>query len=120
MRERTSDAKDAPDHYFALNDWVKLKHHAKTKFEFKWKGPYYVVRLGNPGVYYLMEPSGRMLDAPVNQRDLAPWNTPLEDSEEFFYDGSQRVQTDPASFIPLVNPAPYKGNINAKFTLSEE
>lgn len=82
---------DAPTHYFQIGDWVKMKHHSKLKFEFKWKGPYVVVKLGHPGTYRLMEPGGRWLDAAVNQRDLAPWLARTIDDQDYFYDGTSRA-----------------------------
>ena len=62
----------SPTHYFEEGDMVKIKHHDKKKFEFKWRGPYHIVRLGHPGTYWIMSPRGDVLDSSVNQRDLAP------------------------------------------------
>jgi hypothetical protein len=76
---------DATSHYFKVNDWVKVKNHRRNKFEFDWKGPYYVVSLGHPGTYRLMEPSGRRLPSVVNQADLAPWLHPTQPGVSFFY-----------------------------------
>ena len=81
------------DHYFSEGDMVKLKHYGKTKFEFKWKGPYHVVRLGHPGTYWIMSPLGDVLQSTVNQRDLAPWLSSTSDNAEFFYDGTTRSRT---------------------------
>lgn len=97
-RMAAAGGEEAPEarHFFDVGDMVKLKHHAANKFEFKWKGPYHIVRLGTPGVYYLMEPTGRQLDTPVNQKDLAPWRARTVDNEEFFYDGRMRGE-DPSA-----------------------
>jgi len=73
---------------FSTGDMVKLKHHGRTKFEFKWKGPFHVVDTAYPGTYYLMTPAGLRLDSVVNQDDLAPWLAVTMDNEDFFYDGT--------------------------------
>lgn len=78
------------DHYFSVGHWVKLKHFARTKFEFRWKGPYIVVKLGFPGTYWLMSPDGRWLDSTYNQVDLAPWTAATIDNQSYFYDGTSR------------------------------
>ena len=52
-------------HAFAINNWVKMKHHGKTKFEFNWRGPYYITKLGPAGTYYLMDARGRHLDSAI-------------------------------------------------------
>jgi transposase InsO family protein len=96
MRKRHNLDPNAPDYYFKINDWVRMKHYGKTKFEFDWKGPYTVVDVGFPGTYWLMTPDGRRLDSTVNQQDLAPWRSPVTSNTEFFYDGSSRVVTDPS------------------------
>ncbi|KAH9274702.1 hypothetical protein BASA83_002899 [Batrachochytrium salamandrivorans] len=62
---------------------VKLKHHAKTKFQFDWKGPYHIVDVGFPGTYWLMDPQGRRFDSTVNERDLAPWLTQTDSNQEY-------------------------------------
>ncbi len=49
MRRRNNIALDSPDHFFKVGDWVKMKHQAANKFDFKWKGPYHVVDLGFAG-----------------------------------------------------------------------
>ncbi|KAH9244974.1 hypothetical protein BASA81_017581 [Batrachochytrium salamandrivorans] len=50
MRLRNKWDPESTDYYFKIGDWVKLKHHSKTKFEFDWKGPYHVVDVGHPAV----------------------------------------------------------------------
>jgi transposase InsO family protein len=89
MRRRQNIPDESPDHHFKVGDWVKLKHHSAEKFEFRWKGPYHVVDLGFPGTYWLMTPDGLRLDSTVNQSDLAPWLAPVDDNEDYFYDGTQ-------------------------------
>lgn len=84
------------DHYFTEGDMVKLKHHGKNKFEFQWKGPYHIVRLGHPGTYHIMSPNGEVLPAPVNQQNLAPWLADTRDNIDFFYDGTTREISEPA------------------------
>lgn len=83
------DASNAT-HFFEEGDMVKMKHHDKKKFEFQWKGPYHIVRLGHPGTYWVMSPRGEVLDSSVNQRDLAPWLAATEDNKDYFYDGTTR------------------------------
>ena len=85
------------DHYFSVGDWVKLKHFARTKFEFRWKGPYIIIKLGFPGTYWLMSPDGRWLDSTYNQVDLAPWTAQTPDNQSFFYDGTSRSDLPVAS-----------------------
>ena len=90
MRLKHNLDPDAPDYYFKINDWVKLKNHGSKKMEFNWKGPYTVVDIGFPGTYWLMDPRGRRLDSTVNEKDLAPWLTPVADNVDYFYDGTSR------------------------------
>ncbi|KAH9275642.1 hypothetical protein BASA83_001931 [Batrachochytrium salamandrivorans] len=73
MQTRNNWDPNSEDYYYKKGDWVKLKHHSKTKFEFDWKGPYFIADIGHPGTYWLMEPSGRRFDATINESDLAPW-----------------------------------------------
>lgn len=89
MRLKHNLDPDAPEYFFKINDWVKMKHHGSKKMEFNWKGPYTVVDVGHPGTYWLMDPRGRRLDNTIAERDLAPWLTPVVDVE-FFYDGTSR------------------------------
>jgi hypothetical protein len=97
MTKNNQEESSSNTHYFEEGDMVKLKHHDKKKFEFKWKGPYHIVRLGHPGTYWIMSPRGDVLDSPVNQRDLAPWLAVTEDNEDYFYDGTTRDNSDNAT-----------------------
>jgi hypothetical protein len=108
MKARLNLDPDAPDHYFSEGDMVKLKHHDKTKFEFKWKGPYYIAKLAHPGTYWLMSPRGDWLDSTVNQRDLAPWLAATSDNADYFFDDTQRANPEPA---PAPNTAGPSGSI---------
>ncbi|KAI3638678.1 hypothetical protein MIR68_003176 [Amoeboaphelidium protococcarum] len=90
MRKRYNLDHNAPEYFFKVGDWVKLKHYGKSKFEFNWKGPYSVVDVGFPGTYWLMTPAGLRLDSVVNESDLAPWLQPTVNNESFFYDGTTR------------------------------
>jgi len=96
MKIRHNRAESSPDFYFKINDWVKLKNYAANKFEFSWKGPYVVVDVGFPGTYWLMDTNGRRLDSTVNQKDLAPWLSGINDNQTYFHDGTQR-SSDPDS-----------------------
>ena len=90
---------------FEIGDMVKLKHREKTKFEFKWKGPYHIVQLGYPGTYWLMDPQGRRLPTTVNQAELSPWLARTPDNVDYFYDGTARSQIPIESGIDLPTSA---------------
>jgi hypothetical protein len=60
-------------HGYQVNDWVKLRNHARLKFQLRWKGPYIIREIGPHGTYYLMKPDGTFLSNPANQVDLRPW-----------------------------------------------
>jgi hypothetical protein len=82
-------------YFYKINDWVKVKNMHKNKFEFKWIGPYYVLKLGNhPRSYYLMDPKGRPMDHPVSEKNIAPWRTPLGDNQDYFYHGRKDIVDD--------------------------
>jgi hypothetical protein len=78
---------------------VKLKHWDKLKFEFKWKGPFHIAKLGKPGTYWLITPRGDFLESTVNQSDLAPWLATTTDNESYFYDGT--IQHSSAASLSL-------------------
>ena len=99
IKKRLNIDENHPDYYFTEGDMVKLKHWDKVKFEFKWKGPYHIVKLGPVGTYWLMTPRGDFLDSTVNQRDLAPWLATTCDNQTHFYDGTTRTDTDPAPLL---------------------
>jgi len=90
IQQRHQHVENSSDFYFKINDWVKMKNHTPNKFEFEWKGPYFVVDVGFPGTYWLMDPNGRRLDNTVNQSDLAPWRSSIQNNQDFFHDGTQR------------------------------
>jgi len=94
LKKKHEEVENSPDYYFKINDWVKMKNHNPNKFEFEWKGPYFVVDVGFPGTYWLMDPNGRRLDTTVNQSDLAPWRSSIQDNEPFFHDGTNRSIVD--------------------------
>ncbi|KAI3642374.1 hypothetical protein MP228_011929 [Amoeboaphelidium protococcarum] len=98
MRRRHNLDPNAPEYYFKIGDWVKLKHHSMNKFEFDWKGPYHVVDVGFPGTYWLMSPDGTRFDATVNERDLAPFLAATEKNKDYFYDGSSRSSVNQLPF----------------------
>jgi transposase InsO family protein len=114
MKKRFQHVENSSDYYFKINDWVKLKRHDSKKLEFSWKGPYFVVDVGFPGTYWLMDPNGRRLDATVNQSDLAPWRTNVQDNQSFFHDGTSR------SSAPVTESEPSRSNMDVSvFTLSD-
>jgi hypothetical protein len=79
------------DFYFKPDDWVKLKNFGKTKFQFTWKGPYIVHSYGYFPTYWLRTPNGEILANLVNQSNLAPWTTRLENNEDYFF-GFERAE----------------------------
>jgi transposase InsO family protein len=91
MKQRYDKDKNVTPSAYGLQDWVKLKHQGKTKFEFEWKGPYFIRGFGIvPETYYIKEPNGRALPTAVAQDQLAPWLAPLGPDEDYFYDGTKR------------------------------
>jgi len=100
MRDRFARVESSQDFYFKINDWVKMKNHNSNKFEFEWKGPYYVVDVGFPGTYWLMDPNGRRLDSTVNQVDLAPWRSVVGPNQSYFHDGTRRSEVVDESSAP--------------------
>jgi hypothetical protein len=91
-------------HYFDLGDWVKIKNHARAKFEFRWKGPYIIANLGPPGVYYLKDMNGNDLQSPWNQSNMAPWLANTKDNQNFYYDGTQKNFFNDENTIIVTNP----------------
>ena len=86
MKKYYDNTKKTDGSHYDLNDWVKIKNFGKTKFEFNWKGPYYVVGYGiAPCTYYLMDSNGKRLDSTVTQDNMAPWLVPLGDNQNYFY-----------------------------------
>ena len=105
MRTRNPTTEGSTEtHHFKVGEWVKMKHHARTKFEFDWKGPYFVVELGHPRTYRLMTPAGRRLESQVNENDLAPWRAQTSSNVSFFYDGTQASGTIAAT-TPVPSPS---------------
>jgi hypothetical protein len=66
---------------FVVGEFVKIKNFTKKKFEFKWKGPFIIDRIGPNNVYYLMNPAGAILKNPVNGIHLAPYYSPSTPQE---------------------------------------
>lgn len=60
-------------HSFAVNDWVKLKARARSKYELQWKGPYVIGRLGGPSLYFVRTTRGNWKKVPVNEMEMRPW-----------------------------------------------
>ena len=101
MKKRHASAEASLDYYFKINDWVKRKNYPANKFEFSGKGPYAVVDVGFPGTYWLMDTNGRRLDSTVNQRDLAPWLSGINDNQSYFHDGTNRSSNPESTDEPL-------------------
>jgi transposase InsO family protein len=98
MRKRGDFNEWSSNPVFEVNDMVKMKNHDHSKFEFNWRGPYFITDIGHNGTYYLMTPAGLRLDAPINQDDLAPWLSVTNDNESYFYDGTRRSNMAEISF----------------------
>ncbi|KAH6601591.1 hypothetical protein BASA50_001449 [Batrachochytrium salamandrivorans] len=107
MRRRHNLDPNSEDYHYEIGDMVKLKHHAKTKFQFDWKGPYHIVYVGFPGTYWLMDPQGRRFDSTVNERDLAPWLTQTDSNQEYFYDGTKRDGQGASEGGSVITPPTY-------------
>jgi transposase InsO family protein len=102
MKARHDKTHKTSSNFYKINDMVKLKDHTSQKFEFEWKGPFYVVDYGLvDNTYYLMDPQGRRFDKTVNQDELAPWLASLEAGSSYFYDGTHRLNEteEPAEAI---------------------
>jgi transposase InsO family protein len=89
MRQRHQFVEQSDSYKFKINDWVKLKNHQSNKFEYEWKGPYWICDVGFPGTYYLQDFSGRTLPNTYNEKELAHWRRSTE-GDAFYYDGTQR------------------------------
>jgi hypothetical protein len=89
MRQRFQFVEQSDAYKFKINDWVKLKNHQSNKFEYEWKGPYWICDVGFPGTYYLQDFSGRTLPNTYNEKELAHWRRST-DGDAFYYDGTQR------------------------------
>jgi transposase InsO family protein len=89
MRQRHQFVEQSDAYKFKINDWVKLKNHQSNKFEYEWKGPYWICDVGFPGTYYLQDFSGRTLTNTYNEKELAHWRRSPE-GDAFYYDGTQR------------------------------
>jgi hypothetical protein len=95
MKRRYDQKHQAKKNFYEVNDMVKMKDHTSQKFEFEWKGPYYVVDYGiTDETYYLMDPQGKRFDNAVAQDELAPWLMPMEPDATFFYDKTERPEKD--------------------------
>jgi hypothetical protein len=85
MKKRYDSDIGVSTHEFQVGDSVKMKHHDKLKFQFKWTGPYVVVDKGPNDTYYLMKPNGQRIDNTVNHDHLAHYSTT---DPEFYYAGA--------------------------------
>jgi hypothetical protein len=75
---------------FKIGDVVKMTNHSRTRFKFKFLGPFYIVDKGPNNTFFLMRPDGRRwtsqngTDTPVNPEYLLYFN---EWDQEYYYDG---------------------------------
>ena len=76
---------------FKLGDVVKMVNHTRTRFKFRFMGPFYIVDVGPNDTYFLMRPDGRRwtsangTDTPVNPDDLVLFR---EHDAEYYYSGN--------------------------------
>lgn len=74
-----------------IGDVVKMVNHSKTRFKFKFIGPFYIVDKGPNNTFFLMRPDGRRwtsqngTDTPVNPDDLVRYR---EFDGEYYYSGN--------------------------------
>jgi hypothetical protein len=94
-RDPMSKEDSATDgYYYKINDWVKVKNMARSKFEFKWIGPFHIQRLGNhPRTYYLMDFKGKSMPHPVSEKNIAPWLADVRDNMDYAYYGRVEPET---------------------------
>ena len=95
--EEDDKKKNGNRFYFSVGDVVKVKQDTK-KFEFEWKGPYFVVDLRYPGTYWLQTPQELRFQSTVNQNDMSPWLAPTKKYEDYFYDGTGSSSTFPGNY----------------------
>lgn len=89
MKKRYNLDENAPEYYFKIGDWVKMKNHQKNKLDYDWKGPYMIAEIGFPGTYWIMAPDGTRWPNVVNQVELAPWLATTKANQSYFYDGKR-------------------------------
>jgi hypothetical protein len=76
---------------FKVGDVVKMLNQSRTRFQFKFTGPFYIVDKGPNNTFFLMRPDGRRwtsqngTDTPINPDHLALFN---ELDPEYYYDGN--------------------------------
>jgi hypothetical protein len=74
-----------------IGDVVKMINHTRTRFKFRFIGPFYIVDKGPNNTYFLQRPDGRRWtapngqDIPVNSDDLARFT---EFDGEYYYSGN--------------------------------
>jgi hypothetical protein len=80
------------DPNFQVGDVVKMKNHSKSKFQFKYIGPFYIVEKGLNGTFYLQRPDGRRwvdatgTDTPANSEPVFRFT---EFDGEYYYTGKE-------------------------------
>jgi hypothetical protein len=78
------------EHAYQVGDVVKLINHSRTRFKFRYLGPFYIADHGPNGTYFLIRPDGRRwtsmngVDTPVNPDHLSSYT---EFDGEYYYDG---------------------------------
>jgi hypothetical protein len=76
---------------FKVGDVVKMVNHTRTRFKFRFMGPFYIADIGPNDTYFLMKPDGRRwtsangTDTPVNPDDLVPFR---DHDAEYYYSGN--------------------------------
>ena len=94
MKDRYDSQVGITDARFKAGDVVKLLNQNKTKFKFKYQGPFYIAEERPNGTYFLQRPDGRRwttsngTDIPINPDHLAPF---MAFDGDFYYDGLHSV-----------------------------
>lgn len=86
QRNRNLDDEEYEDliestHAFEVGDTVKIKLQTKHNMEDRYRGPYYVDKLGSPGLYLLTTARGHQHPTLINQDRLAKWTPGVDDRQ---------------------------------------
>jgi hypothetical protein len=71
MKERYDNENVSESQNYQVGDVVKMWNNTRTKYQFKWNGPFIVKSLGLNHSYYLMTPSGQDLSSPIHHDHLS-------------------------------------------------
>jgi hypothetical protein len=71
----------AETHLFEVGDMVKIRRSTRDKFTPLFHGPYYIHKIGSPGLYTLITARGNIIREQINQERLSKW-TPGKDTTD--------------------------------------